>query len=117
MNFPSVWCEDQEIVGFSLCSVCLVSEVFNHCCAVCLQVGVVDSPPRVFNSPYSAATSIDYNPMYRMSEFKVCNSSGNSVSCLIFLIRKHGLLIKCELSEAEYKDGRTLTPPPPFPMS
>lgn len=48
-------------------------EVFNHCCVVCLQVGVVDSPPRVFNSPYSTATSIDYNPTYRMSEFKVCN--------------------------------------------
>ncbi|XP_038589742.1 myosin-9-like isoform X2 [Micropterus salmoides] len=33
--------------------------------------GVVDSPPRVFNSPYSTATSMEYNPMYRMSEFKV----------------------------------------------
>ncbi|XP_028457974.1 rac guanine nucleotide exchange factor JJ [Perca flavescens] len=32
--------------------------------------GVVDSPPRVFNSPYATATSMDYNPMYRMSEFK-----------------------------------------------
>uniref|UniRef100_A0A8C3AA85 Myosin tail domain-containing protein n=1 Tax=Cyclopterus lumpus TaxID=8103 RepID=A0A8C3AA85_CYCLU len=32
--------------------------------------GVVDSPPRVFNSPY-ASPSVDYNPMYRMSEFKV----------------------------------------------
>lgn len=40
---------------------------------VCLQLGVVDSPPRVFNSPYSTATSMDYNPMSRMSEFKVCN--------------------------------------------
>ncbi|XP_071321958.1 myosin heavy chain, embryonic smooth muscle isoform [Trachinotus anak] len=34
------------------------------------RVGVVDSPPRVFNSPYTTATSMDYNPMYRMSEFK-----------------------------------------------
>ncbi|KAI9519235.1 hypothetical protein NQZ68_030767 [Dissostichus eleginoides] len=33
--------------------------------------GVVDSPPRVFNSPYSTTTSMDYNPMHRMSEFKV----------------------------------------------
>ncbi|XP_076019617.1 uncharacterized protein LOC143010914 isoform X2 [Genypterus blacodes] len=33
--------------------------------------GVVDSPPRVFNSPYSTAISMDYNPMNRMSEFKV----------------------------------------------
>ncbi|XP_029299858.1 cingulin-like protein 1 isoform X2 [Cottoperca gobio] len=32
--------------------------------------GVVDSPPRVFNSPYTTTASIDYNPMYRMSEFK-----------------------------------------------
>ncbi|XP_026153728.1 cingulin-like protein 1 isoform X2 [Mastacembelus armatus] len=35
------------------------------------RLGVVDSPPRVFNSPYSTATSMDYNPMYRMSEFKI----------------------------------------------
>lgn len=42
-------------------------------CAVCLQVGVVDSPPRVFNSPYATAASMDYNPMLRMSEFKVCH--------------------------------------------
>lgn len=34
------------------------------------RVGVVDSPPRVFNSPYSTTTSMDYNPMYRMSEYK-----------------------------------------------
>ncbi|XP_040914746.1 cingulin-like protein 1 isoform X2 [Toxotes jaculatrix] len=32
------------------------------------RVGVVDSPPRVFNSPYA---SMDFNPMYRTSEFKV----------------------------------------------
>ncbi|XP_063320346.1 cingulin-like protein 1 [Pelmatolapia mariae] len=32
------------------------------------QMGVVDSPPRVFNSPYSQATSLEYNPPYRMSE-------------------------------------------------
>uniref|UniRef100_A0A3P8NAM0 Myosin tail domain-containing protein n=2 Tax=Haplochromini TaxID=319058 RepID=A0A3P8NAM0_ASTCA len=32
------------------------------------RMGVVDSPPRVFNSPYSQATSLEYNPPYRMSE-------------------------------------------------
>uniref|UniRef100_A0A669DKG9 Myosin tail domain-containing protein n=2 Tax=Oreochromis niloticus TaxID=8128 RepID=A0A669DKG9_ORENI len=32
------------------------------------QMGVIDSPPRVFNSPYSQATSLEYNPPYRMSE-------------------------------------------------
>ncbi|KAI4816271.1 hypothetical protein KUCAC02_008603, partial [Chaenocephalus aceratus] len=35
------------------------------------RYGVVDSPPRVFNSPYSTTASMDYNPMHRMSEFKV----------------------------------------------
>uniref|UniRef100_A0A665W8H1 Uncharacterized LOC115052331 n=1 Tax=Echeneis naucrates TaxID=173247 RepID=A0A665W8H1_ECHNA len=35
------------------------------------RFGAVDSPPRVFNSPYSTGTSMDYNPMFRMSEFKV----------------------------------------------
>ncbi|MED6269610.1 hypothetical protein CHARACLAT_001326, partial [Characodon lateralis] len=35
------------------------------------RTGVIDSPPRVFNSPYSTTTSMDYNPTYRMSEFKV----------------------------------------------
>ncbi|KAM8743835.1 uncharacterized protein AB9X84_018043 isoform 2-T2 [Acanthopagrus schlegelii] len=34
------------------------------------RLGVVDSPPRVFNSPYATATSLEYNPMHRMSEFK-----------------------------------------------
>ncbi|KAI3361928.1 hypothetical protein L3Q82_012276, partial [Scortum barcoo] len=34
------------------------------------RLGVVDSPPRVFNSPYATATSMDYSPIYRMSEFK-----------------------------------------------
>uniref|UniRef100_A0A668TBY0 Myosin tail domain-containing protein n=1 Tax=Oreochromis aureus TaxID=47969 RepID=A0A668TBY0_OREAU len=32
------------------------------------RMGVIDSPPRVFNSPYSQATSLEYNPPYRMSE-------------------------------------------------
>ncbi|XP_047228343.1 cingulin-like protein 1 isoform X3 [Girardinichthys multiradiatus] len=36
-----------------------------------LKTGVIDSPARVFNSPYSTTTSMDYNPTYRMSEFKV----------------------------------------------
>ncbi|XP_068562106.1 cingulin-like protein 1 [Cebidichthys violaceus] len=30
-----------------------------------------DNPPRVFHSPYSTTASADYNPMHRMSEFKV----------------------------------------------
>ncbi|XP_047426425.1 uncharacterized protein LOC124997008 [Mugil cephalus] len=34
------------------------------------KAGIIDSPPRVFNSPYATPTSVDYNPMYRMSEFK-----------------------------------------------
>ncbi|XP_054878207.1 uncharacterized protein LOC129353018 isoform X2 [Poeciliopsis prolifica] len=36
-----------------------------------LKTGVVDSPPRVFNSPYATTTSMDYTPAYRMSEYKV----------------------------------------------
>ncbi|KAM4634150.1 uncharacterized protein ACJ7VT_009490 [Polymixia lowei] len=35
------------------------------------RFGGFDSPPRVFNSPYTTAASMEYNPMYRMSEFKV----------------------------------------------
>ncbi|KAG7498502.1 cingulin 1 isoform X3 [Solea senegalensis] len=35
------------------------------------RLGVVDSPPRVFNSPYTTTASMDYNPVYRMSEYKV----------------------------------------------
>ncbi|KAM8872778.1 uncharacterized protein ACB058_004595 [Synchiropus picturatus] len=31
----------------------------------------VDSPPRVFNSPYATTASMEYNPMHRMSDFKV----------------------------------------------
>ncbi|KAM6901522.1 uncharacterized protein PEZ65_019644 [Lycodopsis pacificus] len=38
--------------------------------------GAADNPPRVFHSPYSTTASVDYNPMYRMSEFKA--SSGLS---------------------------------------
>ncbi|XP_051794925.1 cingulin-like [Acanthochromis polyacanthus] len=34
------------------------------------KVGVIDSPSRVFNSPYATPTSLEYNPMHRMSEFK-----------------------------------------------
>ncbi|KAM9820224.1 uncharacterized protein ACB057_000824 [Neosynchiropus ocellatus] len=30
----------------------------------------VDSPPRVFNSPYATTASMEYNPMHRMSDFK-----------------------------------------------
>ncbi|XP_070845564.1 uncharacterized protein [Chaetodon trifascialis] len=39
------------------------------------RLGVIDSPPRVFNSPYSTATSMDYNPMHRISEFKAYKCS------------------------------------------
>ncbi|PWA16007.1 hypothetical protein CCH79_00017749, partial [Gambusia affinis] len=35
------------------------------------NTGVVDSPPRVFNSPYATTTSMDYTPAFRMSEYKV----------------------------------------------
>ncbi|XP_043952696.1 myosin-3 isoform X3 [Gambusia affinis] len=35
------------------------------------RTGVVDSPPRVFNSPYATTTSMDYTPAFRMSEYKV----------------------------------------------
>ncbi|XP_030599132.1 uncharacterized protein LOC115789761 [Archocentrus centrarchus] len=34
------------------------------------RLGVIDGPPRVFNSPYSQATSLDYNPSFRMSDIK-----------------------------------------------
>uniref|UniRef100_A0A3P9I3R9 Myosin tail domain-containing protein n=1 Tax=Oryzias latipes TaxID=8090 RepID=A0A3P9I3R9_ORYLA len=34
------------------------------------RVGFTDSPSRVFNSPYTSATSLEYNPSYRVSEFK-----------------------------------------------
>ncbi|KAK9532910.1 hypothetical protein VZT92_010271 [Zoarces viviparus] len=40
------------------------------------KFGAADNPPRVFHSPYSTTASVDYNPMYRMSEYKV--SSGLS---------------------------------------
>lgn len=46
-------------------------------------MGVVDSPPRVFNSPYTTTTtSMEYNPMHRMSDFKVCHL----VSCFCIFI-------------------------------
>ncbi|KAG7269848.1 hypothetical protein CRUP_032371, partial [Coryphaenoides rupestris] len=32
--------------------------------------GGFDSPPRVFHSPYSTPTSMEYNPSFRMSDFK-----------------------------------------------
>ncbi|XP_069562550.1 myosin heavy chain, embryonic smooth muscle isoform [Brachyistius frenatus] len=34
------------------------------------RLGVIDSPPRVFNSPYITSTSVEYKPLHRMSEFK-----------------------------------------------
>nr|XP_020456617.1 cingulin-like protein 1 isoform X2 [Monopterus albus] len=39
----------------------------------------VDSP-RVFNSPYTTAASMEYNPMYRMSEYKVPGRMSPSAS-------------------------------------
>uniref|UniRef100_A0A673BEV4 Myosin tail domain-containing protein n=1 Tax=Sphaeramia orbicularis TaxID=375764 RepID=A0A673BEV4_9TELE len=44
------------------------------------RLGVVDSPPRVFNSPYTTTASMDYNPMYRMSEFKAPGGISPSTS-------------------------------------
>ncbi|XP_015247214.1 PREDICTED: cingulin-like protein 1 [Cyprinodon variegatus] len=34
------------------------------------RVGAIDSPPRVFNSPYSNTLSMDFHPPFRASEFK-----------------------------------------------
>ncbi|KAM9735753.1 uncharacterized protein ACNS7B_014862 isoform 3-T3 [Menidia menidia] len=43
--------------------------------------GVMDSPPRVFNSPYAATnTSMEYNPTYRLSEFKAPGGLSPSTS-------------------------------------
>ncbi|XP_041826558.1 cingulin-like protein 1 [Melanotaenia boesemani] len=44
------------------------------------RLGIIDSPPRVFNSPYSTTTSMDYNPTYRMSEYKVQGGLSPSTS-------------------------------------
>ena len=44
-------------------------------CVCVFQFGGIDSPPRVFNSPYATtAISMDYNPVYRMSDYKVGHS-------------------------------------------
>ncbi|KAK7896031.1 hypothetical protein WMY93_021356 [Mugilogobius chulae] len=40
--------------------------------------GIMDSSSRVFNSPYSTTASMDYNPTYRMSEYKVQAQGGLS---------------------------------------
>ncbi|KAM9841111.1 uncharacterized protein ACBR49_014628 [Aulostomus maculatus] len=42
------------------------------------RLGVVDSPPRVFNSPYTTTASMDYNPSHRMSDFKSVMSPATS---------------------------------------
>ncbi|CAL1569124.1 unnamed protein product [Knipowitschia caucasica] len=42
--------------------------------------GFMDSSPRVFNSPYSTTASVDYNPTYRMSEYKVQGSLSPATS-------------------------------------
>lgn len=57
------------------------------------QVGVVDSPPRVFNSPYGSALSLDYNPVNRMSEFKVQNFYLNSNKKKVFFFKFK--ILKC----------------------
>ncbi|KAM4528276.1 uncharacterized protein PAE49_000206 [Odontesthes bonariensis] len=44
------------------------------------RVGVIDSPSRVFNSPYITNTSMEYNPTYRLSEFKVPGGLSPSTS-------------------------------------
>lgn len=43
----------------------------HHIVIFFIQVGFIDSPSRVFNSPYSSALSLEYAPINRMSEFKV----------------------------------------------
>nr|XP_054600651.1 cingulin-like protein 1 [Nothobranchius furzeri] len=44
------------------------------------RAGLIDSPPRVFNSPYTTTTSMDYNPTYRMSEYKAPGGLSPSTS-------------------------------------
>lgn len=78
LNSPSVWIGNEWIVCFYLFSLFLLGSL-SHA-LFCLQVGVVESPPRVFNSPYATATSMEHNPIYRMSEFKVCNLVENAAS-------------------------------------
>lgn len=56
-----------------LCAFVLSHFFFSlhHIVIFFIQVGVIDSPPRVFNSPYSSTLSLEYAPINRMSEFKV----------------------------------------------
>lgn len=57
-------------------------------------MGLADRPPRVFNSPYTT-TSLDYNPIYRMSEFKVCSSAETLlISVQLFIL----LLLLCNFT-------------------
>lgn len=52
---------------------------------MCLQVGVGDNFPRVFNSPYSANASLEYNPIHRMStEYRVGNQLKMLIPCFTF---------------------------------
>lgn len=51
---------------------------------MCLQVGVGDNLPRAFNSPYSANASLDYNPIHRMSEYRVGNQLQTLIHCFTF---------------------------------
>ncbi|XP_035996590.1 cingulin-like protein 1 [Fundulus heteroclitus] len=41
------------------------------------RAGLIDSPPRAFNSPYTTS-SLEYNPSYRVTEFKGRLSPANS---------------------------------------
>lgn len=52
---------------------------------VYLQVVVGDNLPRVFNSPYSANASLDYNPIHRMStDYRVGRQLGTHDPCFTF---------------------------------
>lgn len=53
---------------------------------VCLQVGVGDNFPRVFNSPYSTNASLDYNPIHRMSDYRVGNQLETLSHCFTFVV-------------------------------
>ncbi|XP_062340033.1 cingulin-like protein 1 isoform X1 [Osmerus eperlanus] len=44
------------------------------------RFGGIDSPPRVFNSPYATAVSMDYNPVYRMADYKSLEGRSSPVN-------------------------------------
>lgn len=59
-GFAACYLNDRDGFFFFSFFFCLLS-----------QFGSAEAPPRVFNSPY-ATISLDYNPVGRMSEYKVC---------------------------------------------